>query len=38
MHKYFYKEFNLLIFRLSIYSLGRKKFSIRFSIEWGWDN
>ena len=35
--KYIHKIIDIGIFRLSIYIMGRKKFSLRFEISWGWD-
>jgi len=37
MKTYIHKIYKIGIFKLAIYILG-KKFSIRFSIEKGWDN
>lgn len=38
IHKiYLHKTFKLGIFGLSIYILGRHKFSLRFEISYGWD-
>lgn len=35
--KYIRWNFRLWIFKVSYYSLGYKQFSLRTSIEWGWD-
>jgi hypothetical protein len=36
MKKLKWYTFNLGILKLSIATLGCKKFSLRFSIDWGW--
>ena len=38
MPKQYSFKIGILIFKLSVFILGFKKFSLRFSIEWGWDN
>lgn len=37
MKIYFHKSFQIWIFKISIYMLGKEKFSLRFECAYGWD-